>query len=139
MESAKGVLKEHQDINILVRDLGKVVQWEVTLLSELSVRGQLRADLIALCVQLERHFATEEAGHYLEEIGRRDPGARDELAALQDEHPTLMELFIQAQKACDHSSHEAMDKLKEILRRGLHMLQHHEQRETALVRKVFGG
>ena len=138
-ESAKSVLREHQDLNILVRDLGKVAQWEVTLLLEVSVRERLHADLHELCVQLERHFAIEEAGHYLEEIGRRHPAARDELVALHDEHPRLMDLFSKARDYCEGKLHQGPEVLQALLLEAIQLLRRHEQRETALVQKVFAG
>ena len=139
MESAKGVLKEHQDLNILVRDLGKVAQWEVTLLLEQSVRERLHGDLHEICIQLERHFATEEAGHYLEEIGRRHPAARDELISLHDEHPRLMSLFSKARDHCKGQLEQAPEVLQALLLEAIQLLRRHEQRETALVQKVFAG
>lgn len=139
MESAKGVLQEHEDLNVLVRDLSKVSRWDATLLLEEPVSRRLRADLHSICVQLQRHFETEEAGHYLEEIGHRNPEARDELKSLHDEHPRLMARFQKAREHFESALHQAPEVFQELLLEAIQLLRRHEARETALVKKVFGG
>lgn len=139
MSDHKVVLDEHERLEVLVRDLRMVSNWEPDLLKAETVRRRLAGDLESLQVRLREHFDTEESGSYLDEIRSRNPSAAVILKQVQQEHGVMLERLSALQGACTGAGEGsgAPEAIQQRLTEILDMLHRHERRETALINEVF--
>lgn len=143
MEGHKEVLSQHHALDVLLRDLRMVTQWDPQLLGDEKVRMRFVWDLHALQARLRDHFQTEESGAYLEEITSRKPDAGDLLLELQSEHRVFLVQLASMEKTCQENG-QTNDVIiyKSVLTNlllTLDLLKRHEEKENYLIKEVFQG
>jgi len=140
LNNTQGILNDHQHLDGLLRDLRVVSGWNPALFLEPSVRARLLRDLGALHARLVSHFAIEERGSYLAEIGQRRPAARPKLEKLHAEHRALLDQVEGVLNLCNASPLEGkfdrFDFQRNLLAL-LNALHEHERQETLLIQEVF--
>ena len=126
---------EHQRLSTTLRQLAEMCLALDAGSQQLGADSDPRRLLAALQLNLERHFATEEADDYFGAVARERPSLLPSIANLRAEHTAMLETTAElgAISADEHRWAELCAPTLRLLER----LRAHEQAESLLLQDFF--
>ncbi len=132
-------VSEHEHLHAAVDRIHEsLVSYSATAVDAAAIES-VRRQIAALREQLQKHFAQEELGGYLEEALTRSPVLAPQASVLQRQHAEFLTLASQmlSDAVCCDPPHVTWERLKSDYELFAKRLKGHEAAENRLLQRAF--